>query len=87
MNVIYSEIAVKQLAKLDKHIQSRILIYMDEIAALEDPFSRGHGLTGNEKGYWRFRVDDMRIICRINEVQLEILVVRLGNRREVYRHR
>jgi len=36
-------------------------------------------------GLWRYRVGDFRVICDIQDGSLRILVVQLGNRREVYR--
>lgn len=35
--------------------------------------------------FWKYQVDDYRIIAHIEDGQLRILVVRIGNRREVYR--
>jgi mRNA interferase RelE/StbE len=81
----FSDAAKKQFQKLDKQTARHILDYMARVANLENPFSRGHGLTATESGFWRYRVGDWRIICRIQQNTLEILVVRLGNRREIYR--
>ncbi len=36
-------------------------------------------------GYWRYRVGDYRIVCRIEDHRLVIVVIKLGHRREVYR--
>ena len=52
---------------MDKKTQSRILDYMDEVAALTDPRSRGKGLTANLASFWRYRVGDYRIICQIQD--------------------
>ncbi|CBW74440.1 RelE protein [Mycetohabitans rhizoxinica HKI 454] len=35
--------------------------------------------------FWKYRVGDCRIIANIEDGTLRILVVRIGNRREVYR--
>ena len=60
---------------------------MDErIAAQEDPRNTGKALTGPMLGaYWRYRVGDYRIICDIQDGALRVLVIEIGNRREVYR--
>ena len=63
MTVRFDKEAVKELKKLNKSIQKRELSYMREIEQLDDPRTRGHALTGNLKGYWRYRVDDLWIIC------------------------
>jgi len=85
MTVDYLPEAEKQLAKLDKYIQKRIKKYMDEVAKLEDPRSRGKRLLSNLSGLWRYRVGDFRIICQIKDAQLVVTVVRIGDRKEIYK--
>lgn len=82
-----SESAAKQLRKLDPQIAKRILAYLrDSIAPLEDPRSLGEALRGKELGdFWKYRVGDWRIIADIEDGVMLITVIRLGNRREVYR--
>lgn len=84
MKVVYLAKPRKQLAKLDNSVKKRILDYMDEIANLSDPRSKGKSLVGDLKGFWRYRVGDYRLICRIHDEELEILVVDLGHRKEIY---
>ena len=83
----YTESAGRQLKKLDRQIALRILDYMDErVAVLEDPRSLGKNLVGPKLGeYWRYRVGDIRVICNILDGQMTVLVIEIGNRREVYR--
>lgn len=82
----YADTARSQLRKLDKQTARRILDYMDErIADLGNPRSTGKALTGPLGGLWRYRVGDCRVICEIQDNALRVLVVRVGNRREVYR--
>ena len=83
----YTESARRQLRKLDKQTARRILDFMDErIAAQEDPRNTGKPLTGPMLGaYWRYRIGDYRIICDIQDGALCVLVIEIGNRREVYR--
>ncbi len=79
--------AAKQLRKLDPQVATRILTFLrDRIAPLDDPRSIGEALRGRELGdFWKYRVGDWRIIADIEDGVLLITVVRLGNRREVYR--
>lgn len=84
MRLVYSDKALKQLKKLDKIANARILDYMDEIAVLKNPRERGKALVGNFAGFWRYRVGDYRILCRIQDDVLEILVVEIGHRKNVY---
>jgi mRNA interferase RelE/StbE len=79
--------AKKNLAKLDKPVAKRITTFLRErVATLDDPRSIGEALRGSKLGeFWKYRVGDYRIISRIEDGELCILVVRIGNRREVYR--
>jgi mRNA interferase RelE/StbE len=83
----YTDTARKQLRKLDKQIARRILDFMDErISGERNPRDTGKALTGNLLGaFWRYRIGDFRIICDIQDAKLRVLVVQIGNRREVYR--
>ncbi len=83
----YSETAAKLLKKLDKSISKRILDYMDErILNAENPRASGKALSGPLSTLWRYRVGDYRIICDIQDQRLRVLVLTLGNRKDVYRH-
>ena len=84
MTVRFEKEAEKDLRKLNKSIQKKVLSYMEEIEKLEDPRTRGHALVGNLRGYWRYRIDDLRVICKIIDKELIIMVVRIGRRREIY---
>lgn len=82
----YTDTAKKQLRTLDRQIARRIVKFMDEyIAKLENPRSRGKALTGPLGDFWRYRVGDYRVICQIQDDVLCVLVVRIGNRKQVYR--
>jgi len=53
---------------------------------LENPRSIGESLHGPELGeLWKYRVGAYRVICKIEDVRLVVLVVRVGHRREIYR--
>ena len=83
-NVDFTATAKKQLIKMDKKWQSKILDYLeDEVATLENPQSKGKALVGDKKGLWRYRVGDYRIICDIIDNEVVILVVIVGHRKNV----
>lgn len=84
MTVSLSVLAKKQLKQLDKPVQKRITKFLTELTELDDPRSKGKSLVGDFKGFWRYRVGDYRLICRIHDEKLEILVVELGHRKEIY---
>ncbi|HEX7507352.1 MAG TPA: type II toxin-antitoxin system RelE/ParE family toxin [Polyangia bacterium] len=79
--------ASRELDDLDGQVARRILKFLNErLAQLEDPRSIGESLRGPLWGeYWKYRVGDYRIIANIEDRLIRILVVRIGNRREVYR--
>ena len=84
--VEYAEIARKQLRKLDKSLAQRIVDFMDErVAATGDPRRVGKALKGPLGDLWSYRVGDFRILCDIQDGKLIVLVLQIGNRREVYR--
>lgn len=82
-----SQTAEKQLAKLDRQVSRRIILFLRErVATLTDPRSIGEALKGGDVGeFWKYRVGDWRLICEIRDKQILITVLSLGNRREVYR--
>lgn len=78
--------AVRELDKLDPQVARRILSFLHgRVAVLDDPRSIGEALKGSKLGeFWKYRVGDYRIISSIEDGALRILVVKIGNRREVY---
>ncbi len=79
--------AAKQLRKLDAQIAKRILVFLrDRLCLLDDPRSIGEALRGKEFGdFWKYRVGDWRIIADLEDGVMIITVIRIGNRRDVYR--
>jgi mRNA interferase RelE/StbE len=84
--ISYTETAKDQLRKLDKQMARRIVDYMDaRIATAANPRDAGKALNGALGELWRFRVGDCRIICEIQDRKLNVLVVKIGHRKQVYR--
>jgi mRNA interferase RelE/StbE len=79
--------ARRDLDKIDRPEGRRILKFLYErVARLENPRSIGESLKGSRLGeFWKYRVGDYRIIASIEDKCLRIWVVRIGNRRKVYR--
>jgi mRNA interferase RelE/StbE len=79
--------AERDLDKLDPQIARHILKFLYErVARLEDPRSIGQALKGSKLGeFWKYRVGDYRIISSIEDAAVRVLVVEIGNRREIYR--
>ncbi len=78
--LIYSEKSVKQLEKLDKKIQERILATIERCRIRPHPFVKK--LVGNP--YFRLRVGNYRVILDIQENKLIIFVIELGHRKNIY---
>ena len=79
--------AVRDLKKLDKQVQVRILEFLRKrLGTLANPRELGEPLAGSKLGnYWKYRVGDWRIICALQGQRIVVRVLRVGNRREVYR--
>lgn len=77
----------KELDKLDPQEAKRILRFLFErVAHLENPRSLGEALKGSRfSSLWKYRVGDYRIISSLEDNIARILVVKIGNRKEVYR--
>jgi len=77
--------ARKELQKLDKKLQKDIVKYLRKrIATREDPRRFGRPLSYDKHGLWWYRVQDCRILCRIYEDELLVLVMKIGHRKDVY---
>jgi mRNA interferase RelE/StbE len=82
----FERAAQKELEKLDKPVASRILKFLyQRVGKLDDPRKIGERLQGTLHQYWRYRVGDYRLICSLENDRLVVLVLRIGNRRDVYR--
>ena len=83
--VEFDDRARRELRKLDAKIQQTILRYLRErIAVAEDPRRFGKPLRHNLAGLWRYRIEDYRLICRIEDERVVVLVLQVGHRRDVY---
>jgi mRNA interferase RelE/StbE len=83
--VEFDDRARRELRKLDVKVQKDILRYLRErIAGSADPRQFGKPLRMNLAGLWRYRIGDYRLICRIEEHRLVVLVLKVGHKREVY---
>ena len=77
--------AEKQLRKLDRQVQKRILDwFLDRIEGCKNPRHFGEPLRGDLAGLWRYRVGGFRIICEIHDDKLVVLALAVGHRRGIY---
>jgi mRNA interferase RelE/StbE len=83
--VEFTQRALKELKKLDKHTAALILGWIRKnLEGCTDPRQFGKGLTANRSGQWRYRVGDYRILAFIQEEQIVILILTVGHRRDIY---
>jgi mRNA interferase RelE/StbE len=79
--VRYTETAAKAIKKLDPTVRKRVRAAIN--ALREDPH-RGKPLQLTLKGLYSWRTGDWRIVYRFDGEKIEILVITVGHRREVY---
>ena len=86
-SIKFDRAAAKELAKLDKTVAKRITRFLAErVAPLDNPREIGSPLKGSALGeFWRYRVGDYRIVCRIEGAGITVIVLRVASRKEVYR--
>lgn len=77
--------ALKDFKKIDKSIQKKIMNFLhNKISKLDNPRIFGKALSYEKHGLWRYRVGDFRMICRIDDEAILILVVQVGHRKNIY---
>lgn len=85
-HVEFTELARKQLKKLDKHTAALIVGWMRKnLEGCSNPRQHGKDLTANRSGQWRYRVGDYRILAEIQDDKIVILVLDIGHRSEIYK--
>ena len=82
--VIFAEKALKSLKKMDKHISSLIIGWIEKnLQGCTDPRQFGKGLAANRSGQWRYRVGDYRLLADIQDEKITILIINIGHRRDI----
>ena len=82
--VEFAPAARRQLKKLDRPVQKRILRRVERLEDQPRP-KTAEKLKGTTEPFYRIREGDYRIIYAIEDDRLIVLVVRIGHRSEVYR--
>lgn len=83
--VEFTQRALKDLKKLDRHTSALILGWVRKnLENCENPRSHGKGLSANRSGQWRYRVGDYRLIAEIQDNRITILILNTGHRRDIY---
>ena len=83
--VEFTSAAKKELKKLDIYTQKIILLWLKKnLEGCTNPRVHGKPLSANRSGQWRYRIGDYRIIVKIEDGRLIILVIAIGHRRDIY---
>jgi len=75
--------AVRDLKKLAKNVQKRIIKKLDYFVSFDNPLVFADHLVNFEIGSYRFFIGDYRVIFDV--VDEKIIILNLGHRREIYR--
>ena len=83
--IFFSKRAKKELLKIDKPIRRTIVSWIEKnIKGTRNPRIHGKALTGDLKGYWRYRVGNYRIIAEIRDEEWIVIAVSIAHRSSVY---
>ena len=80
-----ADAAVKAIDLLDKPVRQRMQRFIEQrLMNADNPRQWGKALTGKYAGLWRYRIGDYRLVCRIEDARLVVLVVKVAKRDTVY---
>ncbi len=76
--------ARRQFERLDRPVQRRIQTYLNENVLAGDPRRFGRALRGDLSGLWRYRVGDFRLIAKLEDAILTVVIIKTGHRSVIY---
>ena len=76
--------ARRQFERLDRSVQRRIQSYLNENVLAGDPRRFGRALRGDLSGLWRYRVGDFRLIAKLEDAILTVVIIKAGHRSVIY---
>lgn len=79
----FSRRAEREFKGLPKGVQLRLVPKIDSLA--DDPRPRGVKKLEGEEELYRIRVGDYRVIYQVQDKALIVLVIKIADRKEVYR--
>ena len=82
--IVFEEKLRKKFRRIDLSVMKRVIQYLEQDVLLKNPKSLGKTLIWDRKGCWRYRVGNYRIICKIKDKELVILVIDVGHRKGIY---
>lgn len=83
--VVLSNSARRALGKLERSVQERIVVALDLLKS--DPRPPKSVKLKGEDDVWRIRLGDYRILYEVIDNELVVWVIRIADRKDVYRKR
>ena len=84
--VEYLPSVFKTLEKMDRFTKRIIVEWIEKnLVNCENPRLYGKPLSANRVGQWRYRIGDYRVIAKIEDDKLIILVIAIGHRKDIYK--
>ena len=81
--VVYLDQVEDDLKKLDRSAAGKILHRIESYLTV-NPKNLGKPLKGEFQGYWRYRWGNYRVIYKISEREILILILRIAHRKDIY---
>ena len=81
--LLFDDKVTKDLKKIDKQWQKKILEVITN-KLIYNPYI-GKKLVGDLSQYYRYRVNDYRIIYEIMENEIILVVIKIKHRKDVYK--
>ncbi len=81
--ITFTPAARRQLAKLPASAKQALAPLIEALAA--DPRPAHSKLLVNARGLWRVKAGDYRVLYRVEDTRLVVLVVKVAHRRESYK--
>lgn len=76
----------KSFKNLDKSIQRMVKAWIDKnLINTENPRQHGKGLTANRSGQWRYRIGEYRILAKIEDDKIILILIDIKHKKEVSR--
>ncbi|GIW65430.1 MAG: translation repressor RelE [Candidatus Parcubacteria bacterium] len=83
MGYCFKPSALKDLQKLPKQIQKRILEKLDFYVSSPNPLKFDEKLQSKDLGDYRYRVGDYRIIFDFDDKLKALIILKVGHRKDV----
>jgi len=84
-SVEFSDKADKALSKMDPFEKRTVLAWIENrLEGCDNPRAFGKGLHGEFSDFWRYRIGDYRVIAKILDDRVVILILDVGHRSKIY---